>query len=290
MLHEAKYLGKQVDYPQTYAPNMLVAVPRVLNREYYALDEKNLPFVGVDSWHAYELSFLTTRGLPVSGLLKLVYSATNPSLVESKSLKLYLNSFNMHTFGGTAQEGIEEVTTIITTDLSKLLETEVSVHFFSTETEAHDFDFENYLILENQKHVNELSFTHYTETPALLTTESHTTLIKVASHLLRSNCKITHQPDWGTAYIHLKGAKTPTLDGLLAYLISIRNENHFHEEICEMIYKRLWDAFQPDELAVTCIYTRRGGIDICPSRVSDINLLPKYLSNSQVLSKKLVRQ
>lgn len=85
MLHEAKYLGKQVDYPQTYAPNMLVAVPRVLNREYYALDEKNLPFVGVDSWHAYELSFLTTRGLPVSGLLKLVYSATNPSLVESKS-------------------------------------------------------------------------------------------------------------------------------------------------------------------------------------------------------------
>ncbi|WP_227625931.1 hypothetical protein [Geofilum rubicundum] len=110
---------------------------------------------------------------------------------------------------------------------------------------------------------------------------------------LRTFCAATAKSptsDWGSAYIHIKGPRSPKASGLLQYLVSIRNENHFHEEICEMIYKRLWDAFSPEELMVTCIYTRRGGIDICPVRVSHDHLLPRALVNVDQLSKRLLRQ
>jgi 7-cyano-7-deazaguanine reductase len=288
-MKEATFLGKQVNYPQHYAPEMLVAVPRFLNREQYQLLETDLPFVGFDAWHAYELSFLTERGLPVTGLLKFVYPATNPSLVESKSLKLYLNSFNMGRFGQTLAEGLEMVLATIKKDLSSLLQTDVQVSFFDTYPDPVLFDFDAYELLEKQPEVETLHFQHYSETPELLQTSKPGNL-KACTHLLRSNCKITHQPDWGSAYIHLRGKTTPDKYSLLQYLVSIRNENHFHEEICEMIYKRLWDTYQPDELAVTCIYTRRGGIDICPSRASHPQLLPIHLGNNQTLTFKLLRQ
>ncbi len=290
-MSEGKYLGKQVDYPQHYAPEMLVAVPRHLNREIYQLSEDNLPFVGYDAWHAYELSFLTERGLPVTGLLKFVYPATNPSLVESKSLKLYLNSFNMHRFGQTPAEGLNIVLATIKTDLSKLLETEVAIHFFDTFPSAAFFDFGGYALLEKEADTAQLTFDHFTEAPELLKADAEDAgELKIATHLLRSNCKITHQPDWGSAYIYMKGSILPAKRNLLQYLVSIRNENHFHEEICEMIYKRLWDIFIPQELAVTCIYTRRGGIDICPARASHASLLPHSLLDAEVLSAKLLRQ
>ncbi|WP_255434074.1 NADPH-dependent 7-cyano-7-deazaguanine reductase QueF [Carboxylicivirga sp. M1479] len=287
---EDKFLGKQVDYPQSYAPEMLVAVPRYLNREKYHLSNDQLPFIGFDSWHAYELSFLTKKGLPVTGLLKIVYPATNPSIVESKSLKLYLNSFNMHRFGTSAKEGLDLVLSTIKKDLDKLLETDVNLGFFNAENDDAQFDFDNYTILEQSKNVDEIEFVHFNENPQLLTPSNKKGELKVASHLLRSNCKITNQPDWGSVYIHINGDALPDLDGLLQYIVSIRNENHFHEEICEMIYKRLWDTYSPNELAVSCIYTRRGGIDICPVRVSHQHLLPSKLISSDILSSKLLRQ
>jgi 7-cyano-7-deazaguanine reductase len=101
---------------------------------------------------------------------------------------------------------------------------------------------------------------------------------------------VTHQPDWGSAFVHIEGKTLPEPTGLLEYIVSFRNENHFHEEICEMLYKRLWDRFQPEKLMVTCIYTRRGGIDICPSRASHPELLPANLTSSEKLSSKLLRQ
>lgn len=290
-LSEGKYLGKQVEYPQKYAPEMLVAVPRHFNREQYNLSEEDLPFVGFDTWHAYELSFLTERGLPVTGLLKLVYPATNPSLVESKSLKLYLNSFNMDRFGQTPAEGLNIVLATIQKDLSNLLETEVCINFFDHVTATPTSDFNEYAVLEQMTGVEELQFEHFKEAPQVLESANENAgTFKVATHLLRSNCKITHQPDWGSAFIYMKGDQLPSSSSLLQYLVSIRNENHFHEEICEMIYKRLWDLFTPDELAVTCIYTRRGGIDICPTRASHASLLPQALIDVNVLSAKLLRQ
>lgn len=289
-MNEGKFLGKQVDYPQHYAPEMLVAVPRHFNREQYSLKEDELPFIGYDVWHAYELSFLTKKGLPVTGLLKIVYPATNDCIVESKSLKLYLNSFNMHQFGLTAKEGLDEVLSTINKDLTQLLNTNIELGFFNQNQIEKAFDFNDYCLLENEAGVDEIEFKCFNENPDLLSSTGKTGTLSVATHLLRSNCKITNQPDWGSAYIFIKGNNLPDKNALLQYMVSIRNENHFHEEICEMIYKRLWDTFKPDELAVSCIYTRRGGIDICPVRVSHKHLLPGKLSDSSTLSTKLLRQ
>ncbi|MCU4156922.1 NADPH-dependent 7-cyano-7-deazaguanine reductase QueF [Carboxylicivirga sp. A043] len=289
-MNEGKFLGKQVDYPQQYAPEMLVAVPRHFNREQYQLEESNLPFIGYDVWHAYELSFLTNKGLPVTGLLKVVYPATNVSIVESKSFKLYLNSFNMHRFGNTAEKGLKDVLTTINNDLNQLLETDVQLSFFKHMQYEAAYDFSDYVVIEDTVNTDSIQFTRYNEAPELLCKTDNHGELKIASHLLRSNCKITNQPDWGSCFIHIKGASLPDKSDLLKYLVSIRNENHFHEEICEMIYKRLWDIFEPEELAVSCIYTRRGGIDICPVRVSHAHLLPQQLTNPSVLSEKLLRQ
>ncbi len=270
---------------------MLVAVPRELNRKEYNINKDKLPFTGVDVWHAYELSFITNKGLPVSGVLKLIYPCNNPFIVESKSLKLYLNSFNMEHYGDTPMEGIRIVEEIIKNDLTKLLKTEVKLNIFTKEPESTPFDYKNYLLLEDLPEAKNIIFDTFKESPQLLTSDKNGQFtMQVATHLLRSNCKVTFQPDWGSAFIYMKGINRPSQESLLKYLVSFRNENHFHEEVCEMIYKRLWDTYQPEELIVTCIYTRRGGIDITPVRVSHKKLLPVSLINIEVLSKKLLRQ
>lgn len=289
-LAESRLLGKNIKHPTHYSPQILVAVPRILNRKTYQIDEENLPFVGVDSWHAYELSFLTEKGLPVIGVLKLTYPCSSPFLVESKSLKLYLNAFNMEQYGKESNEGVKMVLKIIQSDLENLLKTKVDLAYFSHSTQTTTHDFKEYALIENNKEVEETIFNTFTENPNLITTSNQKGTLKIATHLLRSNCKITHQPDWGSAFIYIKGKQLPDQISLLKYLVSIRNENHFHEEICEMIYKRLWTHFKPNQLMVSCIYTRRGGIDICPSRASHQHLLPQNLTNPNVLTEKLLRQ
>lgn len=287
---EGKVLGKQVAHPQSYAPEILVAVPRIENRRQYGIDTNPDLFTGYDAWHAYELGFLTQKGLPVTGLLKLVYCADSQFLVESKSLKLYLNSFNMSYFGDTPKEGLRIVKDTIENDLSKLLATEVQAHIFPNNADTHSLEITNYLVLESLPECERLEFSEFSENPGILETIEEKAEARLASHLLRSNCKITHQPDWGSVFIYYKGSTTLSEISLLRYLVSFRNENHFHEEVCEMIYKRLWDVLQPDQLMVSCIYTRRGGIDICPSRASHSNLLPKALTEVNKLTEKLIRQ
>lgn len=290
LMNESKYLGKVTAYPKKYAPEVLVPVPRQINRSIYGLAEKNLPFTGVDTWHAYELSFLTKRGMPVTGVLKLIYSASSQFLIESKSLKLYLNSFNMERFGKTPDEGIKDVLNIIKRDIEAVLHTPVEANIFRSRNEK-KIDFVGYEILEDLPGMQDTEFNEYSENPNLLKPEiSEAKELKAATHLLRSNCKVTFQPDWGSAFIYLKGDTVPDKKELLKYLVSIRNENHFHEEICEMIYKRLWDIFSPEKLMVACIYTRRGGIDICPARASHERLLPKNLISPNKLTDKLLRQ
>jgi len=287
---ESTVLGKKVDYPQHYSPEVLVAVPRQTNREKYGINNTKLPFLGVDTWHAYELSFLTENGLPVVGVLKMTYGANTPNIVESKSLKLYLNSFNMERYGKDAAEGYSILTDIITEDISKCIDGELEVCIFDPDTQPVPSAMTDYQLLEAMPFANNLKITHYTETPELLKTDGKQGYMAVMTHLLRSNCRVTHQPDWGTAYIYMNGKQLPTEESLLEYLVSIRGENHFHEEICEMIFMRLWQQFNPDELMVTCIYTRRGGIDICPSRSNRIELLPMGLTSAPLLTTKLLRQ
>ena len=269
MTIEATHLGKQSSYPQHYDPSVLVAVPRILNREQYGIANEALPFCGVDVWQAYEFSFLLKNGFPVTGILKIVYPCTNEFLVESKSLKLYFNSFNMDQYGSTVEEGIKETVSIIQTDLQKLLKCEVEVHFFEYNQPLQSSDFDEFEILEDILVVDQVKCELYIETPGLLEVGSEPGELKWGTHLLRSNCKITFQPDWGSLYISMKGEKLPTPESFLKYIVSLRNENHFHEEICEMVFKRMVDKYEPENLMVTCMYTRRGGIDINPVRCLD---------------------
>lgn len=289
MTIEATHLGKQSNYPQHYDTSVLVAVPRILNREQYGISNEILPFVGVDVWHCYEFSFLTEKGAPVVGMLKIIYPATNEFLVESKSLKLYLNSFNMERFGETKNEGVLKVIEIIQNDLSELLKCEVLINYFDYNSQPSESDFDDFSILEEIVDFDNLSCSEFSENPGLLETSNISGKIKWGTHLLRSNCKITHQPDWGSLFIEMKGEKLPTPESFLKYLVSLRNENHFHEEICEMVFKRIIDKFGPVKLVITCLYTRRGGIDICPSRVLN-GSLPANLTTANVLDKPAFRQ
>ena len=172
-MSESKFLGKQVKYPQRYSPEMLVSVPRNLNRKEYDISDDELPFYGVDVWHAYELSFLTKKGLPVSGLLKMVYPCNNPVIVESKSLKLYLNSFNMEQYGDTPDEGIRQIEEIIKRDLSELLKTEIKLNIFVKEVASTPFDYEDYSLLEEMPGVKNISFNSFKEASHLLTSDKH---------------------------------------------------------------------------------------------------------------------
>lgn len=290
-MQEGKWLGKKTDYPRTYEPGILVAVPRKLNREIYGIRNPQDLFCGFDVWHAYEASFLTDKGLPVAGILKIVYSSQSEFLVESKSLKLYLGSFNMTSLGEDPAAAASGFCRKVKADLEALLKTEVIVVFYPTIPVCRPFDFEEYKILEEGEECHKTSFSRYQENPAyLLENRQGAGEIKVGSHLLKSNCKITRQPDWGSIYIHLKAKELPDSVALLKYIVSLRDENHFHEEICEMVFKRLTDYYQPEVLTVTCLYTRRGGIDICPSRSNRVADLPSALINPDELTASGFRQ
>lgn len=268
----SKFLGKKVEGSTTYNPSFLVAVPRDENRKQYNILENDLPFDGCDVWHAYEFSTLTQNGLPVTRLLKLKYSCTSKFIVESKSLKLYLNSFNMSRYGCDITECLKLCKEIIEKDLSDLLKTNVSVCFIDNNVDrVKIFDkFENILNFVDEK---SLTINKFKESPELLMLDDSNSEreIFLTFDSLRSNCRVTHQPDFGDAFIYYKSHKHVTEDSLLKYLCSFRSEFHFHEECCEMIYKRLYDFLdiqQCGELFVSVLYTRRGGIDICPSRWS----------------------
>ena len=281
-------LGKKVDSPKEYAPDILVAIDRDENRSIYQIDSSNLSFVGFDSWHAYEISFLTNGGVPVHLVAKIVYPANSKYIVESKSLKLYLNSLNMMKLGGTVAKASAKAKELITNDLAKLLSTNVTCYLFSDSPEADIL--KDFPAIESIVDLDSLSCEAYDEDLSLLETQNDSTAQKFSCSMLRSNCKITNQPDWGTVFVCIKGEQTIIPESFIRYIVSFRNENHFHEEVCEMIYKRLHDLLSPKELMVTCIYTRRGGIDICPSRASSADLLDSNLINSKVLTKKLINQ
>lgn len=291
-MQEDKLLGKRVDYPKTYCPDILVGVPRIVNREIYNIEKAEELFCGYDSWHAYETSFLLDNGMPVTGILKIVYSATSTCIVESKSLKLYLASFNMEKLGHSRTEAASAFVRTVKNDLSHLLNTEVQAHFFERIPETEPFDFNDYQTLEEIIAPEKVSFSIYREEPGLLTESIGDTPQewKVCSHLLKSNCKITNQPDWGSVYIHIRAKHLPGKESLLKYIVSLRNENHFHEEICEMMFKRLTDLFRPELLSICCLYTRRGGIDICPVRANRPEHLPRFLPTPEILTRKGFRQ
>lgn len=263
----AAFLGKKTTGSVLYNPDLLVAVPRDENRRAYNIDSINLPFAGYDIWHCYEFSALSENGIPITKLLKIKYSCDNPYIIESKSLKLYLNSFNMSRFGKNADECLDICRQMIAKDLSNKLATTVQAYFLDNDTErGYIFkEFKNIMSFVDEKI---LQINEFKENPRLLEYEK-TDITKeyfLTFDSLRSNCRVTHQPDFGDVFIYYKSDKHIKETGLVKYLCSFRCENHFHEECCEMIYKRLFDISKSDELFVCALYTRRGGIDISPVR------------------------
>jgi 7-cyano-7-deazaguanine reductase len=288
-----KVLGQKVESPTTYTPDILVREERQRNRTYLGLKDGELPFVGYDIWNGYECSCLTDNGLPVTCVAKVVYPATNKYIVESKSMKLYWNGFNMQPMGKNTRTALKNLKNTAEKDLSKLLETDVKVELYSQVLDfpidaeddwyrTYSKEYVNWTVLEEITEAKNIKFTVFNETPELLKLSGLVTSpleYRFLSTLLRSNCKITKQPDSGDIYIYYKGHKTVTEQSLLEWIVSLRNA-----------YKRLWDILQPDELVVTCFYARRGGWDIVPTRASHKKLLDKDLINPKAKYFKFPRQ
>ena len=259
--------------PDEVDPSLLVSVPRYLNRTAYDIQEEELPFVGIDAWNSYEFSTLQKNGFPISGWLKFTYSSSTPNIVESKSVKLYLNSYNMARLI-LGKEDLHEIEAQIERDISKAVGGDIGVYIAIGDVDTVKPLKGDFMALEEYCNVAKMSFDQYNESSDILeVVPSIGRYERWRSHSLRSNCRVTNQPDWGDVYIHIKGEKAVTPESLLQYIVSMRKENHFHEEIAECIYKRLYDLLDPEELLVTCLYTRRGGIDINPTRASNYYLL-----------------
>ena len=289
-----KHLGKVggEGYKDTYDPSLLVPIPRKLNREAYGIDDSNLPFKGYDVWNAYEVSAITEKGLPVSGMLKIICPANTEFHVESKSIKLYLNSFNMTPIGGNTKECIDIIEARVSRDLTELLGGPCSARMYLSELGA-TYGFRGYAKLGAICDLDEIEFKSYKSDASQLEvdkSDKEDNEIMWQSDLLRSNCRVTNQPDWGDVFVRMKGNKLPTPESLAKYIVSHRQVSHFHEEICEMIYTHLSEAFEPEELMVACLYTRRGGIDINPIRASWAGLIPSFFYDSKLRLEKTLRQ
>jgi len=264
----SRLLGKKIDLQDEYNPEILVAVPRFENRQQYGINNNSLPFKGWDIWHCYEFSCLRNNGTPITRVLKICYNCESEYIIESKSLKLYLNSYNMAKCGANEEECLLKCKTLIEKDLSLKLKTKVIANFIGTNCAKIPI-FEGFINISSITNENDIKISHYKEAPEVLVSENinEEKEYYLTYDSLRSNCRVTHQPDFGDVFIYYKSKKHIKEESLVEYLCSFRSEYHFHEECCEMIYKRIADILNPnDTIFVGALYTRRGGIDICPVR------------------------
>ncbi|MFC0676365.1 NADPH-dependent 7-cyano-7-deazaguanine reductase QueF [Lysobacter korlensis] len=248
-------LGRTVDYPRAYDAALLYPIARAQGRRELGLDDGALPFIGSDRWNAYELGWLDGRGKPRVATATFTVPANSPNLVESKSLKLYLNSFNASRF-----DGAEAVRATITRDLSKAAGAPVHVAFGLP---AIDRGVPAELV-----DGLDITIDQYGPPNAqLLKAGGESTEETLASALLKSNCPVTGQPDWATVSIHYRGPRIDR-EGLLRYVVSFRDHCEFHEQCVERIFFDLMQHARCEALSVEARYTRRGGLDINPWRAT----------------------
>lgn len=266
-------LGKTTEYCSEYNPDLLQAVPRSLNRNDLELPEDNLSFIGEDVWYGYELSWLNIKGKPIVAVAEFRFSCSSPNLVESKSFKLYLNSFNQSKFSN-----FKEVEQILIKDLSATAGIQAQVELFTVDDcPALEIKLANQdIICIDDADITIDNYQYQAKLLEQSQTKPATSIIKenLVSHLLKSNCLITNQPDWASIYISYKGAAI-NHDILLKYLISFRQHNEFHEQCVERIFCDLQKYCQLEELTVFARYTRRGGLDINPFRSTHISCAPQ---------------
>ena len=269
---EQSLLGKPATYRDQYAPDLLYPIPRAPKRHELGIAAQ-APFFGADLWTAYEMSWLTPRGKPVVAIAHVTVPCETPNIVESKSFKLYVNSFSNTRFASA-----DEVVSRLRADLAEVLwrgsGAAGSVGVRLVQPDA--FDRERVRELDGVLLDRlDIECTHYRPEPSLLTAAFDEQPVDevLVSHLLKSNCLVTGQPDWGSVQVRYSG---PQIDqgGLLRYLVSFRNHNEFHEQCVERIFMDIRRQCRPTKLAVYARYTRRGGLDINPFRTSHPLALP----------------
>ncbi|CAH9063867.1 NADPH-dependent 7-cyano-7-deazaguanine reductase [Pseudoalteromonas holothuriae] len=257
---KASLLGKATEYASHYDATLLHPIARKLNRDQIAVDESDLPFMGEDTWTGYELSWLNQKGKPQVAVASFVFPCQSSHIIESKSFKLYLNSFNQSKFAS-----VEAVQQILQKDLSSTANTQVQVTLYK----ADDYACLPFTALPGEC-IDELDIEvdiYSPQADILQSTGQCNVSETLHSHLLKSNCLITSQPDWASIIISYTG-KQICRDSLLRYLISFRSHNEFHEQCVERIYCELMNTFDFEKLEVYARYTRRGGLDINPYRSS----------------------
>jgi 7-cyano-7-deazaguanine reductase len=266
---KASPLGQETAYVNQYDPALLYPIRRDLNWEAKGIKRGSLPFRGLDIWNAYEVSWLDAGGKPVVRLAEFRIPASSDCIIESKSFKLYLNSFNLSRF---AQES--EVRERMQSDLSSAAGAPVQVRLIPLTQPVEVSQLKGRCLDDLPLQVE-----HYSPAPELLNASGAVTEETLVSHLLKSNCPVTGQPDWASVQIRYKGAQIDH-KGLLAYLISYREHGDFHEQCVENIFMDIWQRCRPQKLSVYARYVRRGGLDINPYR-SSINDEPQNLRLSR---------
>ncbi|KRP68286.1 MULTISPECIES: NADPH-dependent 7-cyano-7-deazaguanine reductase QueF [Pseudomonas] len=267
-------LGKSSEYISTYTPSLLFPIPRAAKWAELGLSADTLPYKGVDFWNCFELSWLLPSGKPVVAIGEFSIPADSPNIIESKSFKLYLNSLNQTAFVDT-----QSLEATLQTDLSAAAGKPVAVRIRSLA----DIEAEGVMALPgvciDELDINVSSYEH--PRPELLRCDdSRVVEESVHSHLLKSNCPVTSQPDWGSVVVEYRGA---ALDhaSLLEYIVSFRQHSDFHEQCVERIFLDLQRLLKPEKLTVYARYVRRGGLDINPYRSTE---------NTQFLNVRLARQ
>lgn len=252
-------LGKSSPYVDEYAPSLLYPVPRAPLRRELGI-EADPPFTGSDIWNAYELSWLNARGKPRIALASITVAANSANIVESKSFKLYLNSYNQTRLHGD----LAEVRSNLERDLSAAFGGAVKISL----RQPLDCGRETYAIWEGEcLDDQDIEVERYSPDPELLRAGGDFVEEALYSDLLKSNCPITGQPDWASVHISYRGARMDR-EGLLRYLISFRRHGGFHEHCVERIFMDLLKHCRPEQLSVYARYTRRGGLDINPFRTN----------------------
>lgn len=263
-------LAQKTSYSQYYSKDLLFPITRQSNRDAMGIAQP-LPFKGVDVWNCYELSWLNNKGKPLVALAELIFPCTSLQLIESKSLKLYLNSFNQTRFADltAVQETIQR-------DLSAAVAEQVTVKIIPVadypQIKLEDF---TGLCLDDL----DIHCDTYETTPEFLTVTDQQIEETLFSRLLRSNCPVTGQPDWADVQIQYAGSQIDHA-GLLRYIISFRNHDEFGEQCVERIFTHIMRHCVPQKLTVQARFTRRGGLDINPYRSTE-NTLPKNIRTAR---------
>jgi 7-cyano-7-deazaguanine reductase len=300
----AKSLGSDNSYAvytDKFDPSLLVPMPRALAREEYGITGKE--FTGFDVWHCHESTFILNNGIPVAGTLKIIYPSDSIYMVESKSIKLYINTFDMCKMGTNIEGAIKKYEEQISNDLSKALETTVRVYFHKNNADKSAVDpvqgYEDIYDYLGDKvyYINDIDYNanntyNITEKTNAASPTTSSYPIKLSTNVLRSRCRHTKQKDTGSAYIYfmVKPGYKINVKNVLLQILELREKNEFHEFCSEVLFTKFMGQEGIEDVMVTLLYARRGSLDINPVRTSNPKLIPYVMKNVQLYTKKTMGQ